>query len=130
MGNKVYQGDELQTALTVDKEQYAPILTMLRGRQVSQGDIDKLIAAYGICRKKHPRLREIMNHITATLQAFVEEPLSPLGRSIQFEHEGISFHVMQIPIYSMEKSNLPGTLKNFFKSISTKDFRKIIGKEQ
>lgn len=130
MGKKVFTGDELKTVLTVDGVSYSPICSLLKDRQITKEDINKLMSAYSITRKGHPRVPEILDHISATLQCLAEEPLSSLGRSLQFENNGIDFHAMQVTIFSVHQPSLFKTLKEFFKPISVKEFRKTIGKEQ
>jgi hypothetical protein len=130
MSKKVFVGDELATTLKVDGVQFSPVCIMLTGRDILPEDTRKLKDAYAIIHKTHPRIKDIKAHMAAVLEAMADEPLSPLGRSIQFESEGIDFHVMQVTLYADKVPSVFKTLKKFFRSISVNSFRNLIGKEQ
>lgn len=128
MNKKIHVGDELATSLKVDGFQFSPVCTMLSGREISKVDIGKIFNAYSALRKDHPRIMDIKAHIAAVLEAMVIEPLTPLGRSVRFEDQGIDFHVMQVTLWSSEKPTFSAVLKDCFKPISVTGFRKLLGK--
>lgn len=128
MSKKMYGAEELVTALTVDGVAFAPVATLLKTRAITMDDINKLQSAYAIIHKNHARCPEILIHIAGILQCLKDEPLSALGRSLQFEDKGIDFHAMQVSIVAMEKPSWLASVKKFFKPAGKMDVKDMVKK--